>query len=69
MENELDIKTIRENLGGVTQAQLADAMGVDQSTVSNWENGQRPRGPARKLLLSLKPEDFSQSDTARETAA
>jgi DNA-binding transcriptional regulator YiaG len=66
MENELDIKTIRENLGGVTQAQLADALGVDQSTVSNWENGQRPRGPARKLLLSLKREDFAaQSEAAQ----
>lgn len=42
------------------------AMGVDQSTVSNWENGQRPRGPARKLLLSLKPEDFANQSEAAQ---
>ncbi|MGZ2449624.1 DNA-binding transcriptional regulator YiaG [Rhizobium ruizarguesonis] len=66
MEHELDIQAIRKDLGGITQAQLADAMGVDQSTVSNWENGQRPRGPARKLLLSLKREDFAaQSEAAQ----
>jgi len=43
--------------------------GVDQSTVSNWETGKGPRGPARKLLLSLKPADFAQADAARESAA
>jgi DNA-binding transcriptional regulator YiaG len=64
MEHELDIQAIRKDLGGITQAQLADAMGVDQSTVSNWENGQRPRGPARKLLLSLKREDFARAESA-----
>lgn len=69
MENELDIKALRKELGDISQAQLADAMGVDQSTVSNWENGQRPRGPARKLLLSLRPEDFAQSEAAKESAA
>jgi DNA-binding transcriptional regulator YiaG len=65
MGNELNIKAIREKLGGITQSALADALGVDQSTVSNWENGQRPRGPAVKLLLSLKKSDFSKS---RESA-
>lgn len=52
MENELDVKAIRETLG-LTQAQLATEVGVDQSTISNWENGQTPRGPARRLLLTL----------------
>lgn len=66
MENELDIKALRKELGDISQAQLADAMGVDQSTVSNWENGQRPRGPARKLLLSLKPEDFANQSEAAQ---
>lgn len=52
MGNELDVKAIRLDLG-LTQAQLAEAVGVDQSTISNWENGQTPRGPARRLLASL----------------
>lgn len=64
MEKELDIKALRKKLGDISQAQLADAMDVDQSTISNWENGQRPRGPARKLLLSLKPSDFKQEARA-----
>lgn len=52
MEDILDVKGIRTRLG-MTQAQLGEAVGVDQSTVSNWENGASPRGPARKLLQNL----------------
>lgn len=52
MEHALDVKAIRAHLG-LTQAQLGEAVGVDQSTVSNWENGSPPRGPARKLLIKL----------------
>lgn len=52
MEHALDIREIRTRLG-MTQAQLGDAIGVDQSTISNWENGSPPRGPARKLLIKL----------------
>ncbi|TAA48937.1 DNA-binding transcriptional regulator [Shinella sp. JR1-6] len=58
MENEIDIKELRASLG-VTQSQLAEALGLDQSTISNWENGhQNPRGPAKKLLKSLTRDDF-----------
>lgn len=52
METQIDVRSLRNSLG-LTQAQLADAVGVDQSTVSNWENGITPRGPAKKLLQSL----------------
>lgn len=52
MEADLDVKAIRSRLG-LTQTQLGEAVGVDQSTVSNWENGALPRGPARKLLQHL----------------
>lgn len=52
MENALDIKSIRKTLK-MTQADLAVEVGVDQSTVSNWENGQAPRGPAKILLSAL----------------
>lgn len=50
--NDLDIKAIRDRLG-LTQAQLAQAVGVDQGTVSKWENGAPPSGPARILLQKL----------------
>ncbi|MER8846017.1 helix-turn-helix domain-containing protein [Mesorhizobium australicum] len=52
MEHPIDVRAIRAKLG-LTQAQLGEAVGVDQSTVSNWENGMPPRGPARKVLQTL----------------
>jgi len=55
MEHDIDIRAIRSQLG-LTQAQLAEAVGVDQSTVSNWERGAAPRGPARKLIERLTKE-------------
>lgn len=60
MEQQIDVKSIRAALG-LTQAQLADAVGVDQSTVSNWENGQNPNGSARKLLRSLAPSSLEKT--------
>ena len=52
MENQIDIRALRTNLK-LTQAQLGEAIGVDQSTVSLWEAGMKPRGPALKLLAML----------------
>lgn len=49
---EIDVRRLREKLG-LTQVQLADALGVDQGTVSKWENGGKPRGPAAILLKNL----------------
>lgn len=58
---DLDVKAIRAELGW-TQAQLADHLGVDQSTVSMWETGRlKPRGPARKLLEGLLPSNASEA--------
>ena len=52
-DEALDIKSLRDRLN-LTQAQLGEAVGVDQSTVSNWETQVTvPRGPARKVLQSL----------------
>ncbi|PJR88738.1 hypothetical protein CN878_16810 [Ochrobactrum sp. 695/2009] len=52
MEQKIDVRTLRTNLK-MTQAQLGAAIGVDQSTVSLWEAGMQPRGPALKLLSML----------------
>lgn len=72
----IDVKALRRALG-LTQAQFGAEVGVDQSTVSNWENGAAPRGPARKLLLSLAersasapaslPEKFGESSSLPPT--
>jgi len=53
-----DIKAIRERLS-VSQAQFAHMIGVNVTTLQNWEQGRRqPHGPAKALLkvASEKPE-------------
>jgi len=57
MNQDIDIKAIRQKLG-LTQHQLGEMLGgVHQSTVGRWENGITvPRGPALKALLALKAE-------------
>lgn len=67
MEALLDIKEIRSRLG-MTQAQLGEAVGVDQSTVSNWENGALPRGPARKLLQKLAEQSSASASSLAEAS-
>lgn len=53
MPHDIDIKKLRADLG-MTQAELGEQVGVDQSTVSLWETtSTTPRGPARKLLAML----------------
>lgn len=48
-----------------SQKDLADHLGVDQSTVSRWEAGQASvRGPALRLLMVL-----NEQPTASENAA
>lgn len=53
-------KRIREEELKLSQADLADCMGVSRETVTRWENGTRELTPmAKKLLayirISLKP--------------
>ncbi len=38
---------------GLTQAQVATGVGVDESTVRLWENGGLPRPASRKLLAKV----------------
>jgi type I restriction enzyme M protein len=48
------IRTLREAMG-LTQAQLADRLGVDKMTVARWEWGKlRPRAAAVAALEALR---------------
>lgn len=56
MTYALDLKTLRKKLN-LTQAQLAEKIGVNHATVWRWENEGIPsRGPARAYLDKLAEE-------------
>ncbi|TCT42757.1 helix-turn-helix domain-containing protein [Martelella mediterranea] len=55
MENQVDIKALRERIGW-TQAQLAEWLGVAQGSVSRMETKGRVRGPTMRLLKTLAAE-------------
>jgi len=67
----IDVKTLRNRLG-LTQTALADRLGVDQSLISKWENGERtPDGPALILLRQMEalPTPETAESSQRESAA
>jgi DNA-binding transcriptional regulator YiaG len=46
----MSVRGLRRHMQ-LTQEQLAEAMGVRQQTISEWETGQyRPRGASERLL-------------------
>lgn len=47
-----DIRPLRERLGW-SQQELAEYLGVDQSSISRMERGQPPSGPVIRLLAAL----------------
>jgi transcriptional regulator with XRE-family HTH domain len=49
------IRLLRERRGW-NQQQLAERLGIDQTTVSRLENGVEPSGPVRLLLQRLLEE-------------
>ena len=50
---KLDIKAIRK-IFDITQDELAQRLGVEQSTVSMWEAGNRvPSGIAQRMLAQV----------------
>jgi len=56
MDDLFDAAAVRTELG-LSQAQLAELLGIDQSSISNWETGKtKPSGPSRMLLQRLLAE-------------
>lgn len=52
----VDVKAIRQ-LTGLSQAKFAELLGIELSTLRNWEQGRRqPTGPARALLRAIQNE-------------
>ncbi|MCC7088183.1 MAG: helix-turn-helix domain-containing protein [Chloroflexi bacterium] len=59
------ITELRARLG-LTQAEMADALGVRQQTISEWETGRyQPRGASVRMLQFLA-EARAPYDTAEE---
>lgn len=55
-----DLKARRETLG-LTQAQLADHLGIAPNTIARWERGEREPEGGNMLDLALRYLELSQS--------
>ena len=50
----LDVRAVRA-MTGLSQAKFAELLGIELSTLRNWEQGRRfPTGPARALLRAIR---------------
>lgn len=53
-QGEIDVRSVR-SLTGLSQAKFAELLGIELSTLRNWEQGRRaPTGPARALLRAIR---------------
>lgn len=59
----IDVARLRKSLGD-TQVAFAARLKVNQSTVSRWEDGEEPSGPALILLTQLENERVSADEAA-----
>lgn len=67
MSDEIDVKSLREDLKW-TQDQMAEYLGLDRSSVSRMETGQKPKGPTVKLLERLASQRKPSGARSREVA-
>lgn len=50
----IDVQSIRR-MTGLSQAKFAELLGIELSTLRNWEQGRRhPTGPAQALLRAIR---------------
>lgn len=52
MTSSIDVKALRQRIGW-TQDRLASYLGLDRSSISRMESGQKPKGPVLRLLSAL----------------
>ena len=52
MNQDIDVKALRERLGW-TQDDLAKELGLDRSSVSRLEHGQKAKGPTARMLKMI----------------
>lgn len=64
---QIDVKSIRVTRH-MTLQEMADEIGVHISTVWRWENGQEPRGAARKLLSRMQSDPTFMRTSQTEAA-
>ena len=55
MDDLIDIKQLREDMG-LTQAQFAEVLGLDRTSVVHLENGRAPRKAMIPVLERLRSE-------------
>jgi DNA-binding transcriptional regulator YiaG len=58
----IDVARLRKSLGE-SQSAFAERFGVNQSTVSRWEDGEEPSGPALILLTQMENERAAKADS------
>jgi putative transcriptional regulator len=52
--SDVDVREVRR-LTSLSQAKFAELIGIELSTLRNWEQGRRgPTGPARALLRAIQ---------------
>lgn len=64
MQSVIDIKNLRKTVLKLSQSAFAEMVGVDQTTVSGWENGKKPSRTASKVIERLA-EDHTSADAAK----
>lgn len=66
LETPEELKSARNTLG-MNQPAFAEALGVDQGTVSKWETGKvNPSGPAKKLIARMLDDNAAANSEAAE---
>jgi DNA-binding transcriptional regulator YiaG len=65
---KINVSRLRASLNE-TQTEFAERFGVNQSTVSRWEDGEEPSGPAMVILNNLERDRLARMKKTEMRAA